>query len=76
MMNIYQVEPNKWVSSVLIEAITGLTERQLKDYRIYSWVENIHFKHASPTGAKGRNAKLMYNRVEIDRFFDNVKRTA
>ncbi|MBY3789532.1 DUF1233 family excisionase [Photobacterium carnosum] len=76
MMNIYQIEPNKWVSNILIEAITGLTDRQIKEYRMLAWKEGIHFKHASPSGSKGRNSKLMYNRVEIDHFFDNEKRIA
>lgn len=76
MMNIYKVEPNKWVSSVLMEAITGLTDRQLKDYRNFAWQEGVHFKKSSPTGATGRNCKIMYNRIEIDRYFDNNKRVA
>ncbi|PSU69125.1 excisionase family protein [Photobacterium phosphoreum] len=76
MMNIYQVEPNKWVSNILIEAITGLTERRIKEYRMYAWQEGIHFKHASPKGTNGTTAKLMYNRIEIDRFFDNNKRVS
>ena len=43
---------------------------------MYAWQEGIHFKHASPKGANGTTAKLMYNRIEIDRFFDNNKRVS
>ncbi|MGD6739690.1 excisionase family protein [Photobacterium leiognathi subsp. mandapamensis] len=75
-MTVYQVEPNKWVNETLISAITGLTDRQLKDYRNFAWQEGVHFKKLSPTGAKGRNCRAMYNRVEIDCYFDNNKRVA
>ncbi|ARR51567.1 hypothetical protein ETN89_15130 [Photobacterium damselae subsp. damselae] len=73
---IYHVEPNKWVDEKLITALTGLATRQIKEYRSMAWVEGKHYKKASPSGATGRNAKIMYNRIEIDKFFENTKRVA
>ncbi|AWK83860.1 excisionase family protein [Photobacterium damselae] len=73
---IYHVEPNKWVDEKLITVLTGLTSRQIKQYRFMAWIEDKHYKKAGPSGSTARNAKIMYNRIEIDKFFDNTKRVA
>ncbi len=76
MTNESTMEPNRWIDKRLVMALTGLTERQIKEYRHHAWVEGVHYKKASPKGKTGNTARLMYNRIEIDHYFDNNKKVA
>lgn len=57
----------EWMVEAGLSEKTGLSERQIKNYRLNLWIEGVHFKHLTALGETD-NAKgvLWYNLPKIN----------
>ncbi|MBW9166450.1 MULTISPECIES: excisionase family protein [Enterobacteriaceae] len=57
----------EWMVEAGLSEKTGLSERQIKSYRLNLWIEGVHFKHLTALGETD-NAKgvLWYNLPKIN----------
>ncbi|WP_407330602.1 excisionase family protein [Enterovibrio sp. 27052020O] len=72
---IIQVEASKWIKELLLIAKTGMTSREIENYRNHVWREGIEYQRTSSKGS-GNARSYVYNHAEIDRRFDNQKAVA
>jgi len=57
----------EWVVAERLAAKTGLSERQIKSYRLNLWVEGVHFKHLTALGETDKSTGLLwYNYPRIN----------
>ncbi|ELE9727917.1 excisionase family protein [Enterobacter kobei] len=57
----------EWVVEAGLAKKTGLTEGQIKSYRMNLWVEGVHFKHLTARGETDKsNGLLWYNYPKIN----------
>lgn len=58
----------EWVVETRLTERTGLSEGQIKSYRLGVWIEGVHFKHLTARGeTDSRNGVLWYNYPRINR---------
>ncbi|WP_417028038.1 excisionase family protein [Citrobacter sp.] len=57
----------EWMVETRLSERTGLTERQIKSYRLNLWIEGVHFKRLTARGETD-NSKgvLWYNYPKIN----------
>lgn len=57
----------EWIVETRLSERTGLTERQIKSYRLNLWIEGVHFKRLTARGETD-NSKgvLWYNYPKIN----------
>lgn len=57
----------EWIVEARLTEKTGLSERQVKNYRLNLWIEGVHFKHLTAQGETGcSNGLLWYNLPKIN----------
>ncbi len=57
----------EWVVAERLTAKTGLSERQIKSYRLNLWIEGVHFKHLTALGETDNSKGLLwYNLPKIN----------
>lgn len=57
----------EWVVEARLTEKTGLSEGQIKSYRMKLWVEGIHFKHLTARGETDNSKGLLwYNYPKIN----------
>lgn len=63
----------EWMVSERLTEKTGLDTRQIKAYRLGSWIEGVHFKRvpASP-GKESKRALTWYNYPRINEFIQEA----
>lgn len=63
------VYTEEWMVAKGLQERTGLDKRQMKAYRLGSWVEGVHFKRVpAEPGADLKNATIWYNYPRINQF--------
>lgn len=58
----------EWVVDEKLTERTGLSERQIKAYRLSRWIEGIHFKRVPLATEKAAGGLLWYNLPLINEF--------
>ncbi|MEX9235131.1 excisionase family protein [Citrobacter cronae] len=52
---------------------TGLSERQIKSYRLNLWIEGVHFKHLTALGETDNSKVLLwYNYPKINQLVQDA----
>ncbi|WP_204526558.1 excisionase family protein, partial [Citrobacter cronae] len=52
---------------------TGLSERQIKSYRLNLWIEGVHFKHLTALGETDNSKGLLwYNYPKINQLVQDA----
>ncbi|MDX7624572.1 excisionase family protein [Enterobacter bugandensis] len=63
----------EWVVEAMLTVRTGLTERQIKNYRLNLWVEGIHFKRITSQGETDKAKGLLwYNYPKINQLVQEI----
>ncbi|HEM6796343.1 TPA: excisionase family protein [Citrobacter koseri] len=63
----------EWVVESRLTERTGLTEGQIKNYRLKLWVEGIHFKRLTAPGQTDNSkALLWYNYPKINQLVQDA----
>ena len=63
----------EWIVEARLSERTGLTERQIKSYRLGSWVEGVHFKRLPQfEGASKDRAVIWYNFPKINQLVQDA----
>ena len=67
------ITTDEWIVAGRLMEKTGLNKRQLKSYRLGSWIEGIHFKRVpqSPSADK-KNAMTWYNYTRIHQYIQEA----
>lgn len=59
----------EWIVEARLTERTGLTQRQIKSYRLGIWVEGVHFKRLPQTMSANKDkAVVWYNFPKINQF--------
>ncbi len=59
----------EWMVESLLTEKTGLTARQIKSYRLGTWIEGVHFKRLPQTPCASKDkAVVWYNLPKINQF--------
>ncbi|KDF60106.1 hypothetical protein AF35_00226 [Enterobacter roggenkampii CHS 79] len=61
----------EWMVEAGLSEKTGLSERQIKSYRLNLWIEGVHFKHLTALGETD-NAKEGANKQVISSQADSL----
>lgn len=57
----------EWVVETRLSERTGLSDRQIKSYRLNLWIEGVHFKHLTAQGETDNSKGLLwYNYPKIN----------
>ena len=63
----------EWMVENLLSERTGLTERQIKSYRLGCWIEGIHFKRIPQgEGVSKDRAVIWYNLPKINQLVQDA----
>ena len=63
----------EWMVARKLTEKTGLDNRQMKAYRLGSWVEGVHFKRVPATlGGDTTKATLWYNYPQINKYIQEA----
>ncbi|POT55108.1 hypothetical protein C3432_22675 [Citrobacter amalonaticus] len=63
----------EWVVEARLAERTGLTEGQIKNYRLKLWVEGIHFKRITSEGETDKAKGLLwYNYPKINQLVQEI----
>lgn len=63
----------EWMVEERLTEKTGLDDRQIKAYRLGSWIEGIHFKRVpAEPGGESKRALLWYNLPLINKFIQEA----
>lgn len=67
-LNVASVIFNEeWIVESRLTEKTGLSERQIKSYRLNLWIEGVHFKHLTALGETDNSKGLLwYNYPRIN----------
>ncbi|EIY5372274.1 excisionase family protein [Klebsiella variicola] len=63
----------EWIVESRLTERTGLAQRQIKSYRLGSWIEGVHFKRLPQTeGACKERAVIWYNLPKINQLVQDA----
>lgn len=63
----------EWIVAGKLTEKTGLSDRQIKAYRLGFWIEGVHFKRVPLTpGAETGRALTWYNYPRINQFIQEA----
>ncbi len=62
----------EWVVATKLAARTGLSERQIKELRLRTWVEGVHFKRQAMNGGETQRGLLWYNLPLINQLVQDL----
>jgi len=64
----------EWIVESRLTERTGLSQRQIKSYRLGTWVEGIHFKRLPQTACSTKDrAVIWYNYPKINQFVQEAQ---
>jgi len=72
-LSMTQINLNvEWVVEKGLTHLTGLSDRQIENYRQNCWIEGVHFKRVSPKGNAGNKGRtIWYNYPKINRYIQD-----
>lgn len=64
----------EWMVEARLTERTGLTQRQIKSYRLGTWVEGVHFKRLPQTECSSKDrAIIWYNLPRINQLVQDAQ---